>query len=493
MRFLLPTGAITEPVVAAIAAQFNADVVVTGKIASFLQPKQLAAILKRIDMNEQGSHPCYDGVFVSGMCTASFEEVEAEFGIPIYRGPLHAADLAMILSYADAGFTFSRTIPADQLLSLEREKEAYKTLSITEEKANPLCYLHKLAIGGGARMKVLAEIMDAHHVTDLHAVITSYVSSGADIIDLGFGFDATPDDVYTVFTQVETILNNLKGCGADVACAIDTQDPALITAALSFSCLDLVLSLHEENMSCAPLLHSQGVCAVIVPGKAGLEKNMKDAQDIGVTCIADPVLHPIGLGLLSSIAEVYSVHTRHPEWPLFFGAGNVIELIDADSIGVVATLAGMAHEAGAGIIFVSEHSNKTKGVIAEMRRATEIMALLGVKPYPKDLGLDLFVIKEKRARCEPSLRYDEVRALVPPAPLIYDPKGNFRIGIANGSIWVERAGVAISGVHWEELFRTIEAYGWVSRLDHAAYLGKELYKAELALQFKRSFEQDGTF
>ncbi|HQN92123.1 MAG TPA: DUF4346 domain-containing protein, partial [Methanoculleus sp.] len=35
--------------------------------------------------------------------------------------------------------------------------------------------------------------------------------------------------------------------------------------------------------------------------------------------------------------------------------------------------------------------------------------------------------------------------------------------------------------------------GSLSRLDHAAYLGKELYKAELAIRLGRSFEQDGPF
>ena len=491
MRFLLTTGAITEPIVTAIAAQFDADVVVTGKVASFLQPKQLAAILKKYSGLE--SFPGYDCVFVPGMCTASFADVEAEFSIPIYRGPLHAADLAMILSYANAGFVFSRTVPADQLLTLEKEKEAYNTLSSIEAEAKPLCYLQNLAIGGGTRMKVLAEVMDAHRVPDLRSVIVSHVSSGADIIDLGFGFDATPDDVCAVFSEAEKIFSELRESGTNIACAIDTQDQALITAALSFSCLDLVLSLHEENMACAPLLQAHGVSAVIVPGEAGLEKNMKTAQEIGITCIADPVLHPLGSGMLSSAVQLYDVRVNHPNWPLFFGAGNVIELIDADSIGVAAVLAGMAHEAGAGIIFISEHSDKTKGAIAEMRRATEMMALLGTKPYPKDLGLDLLVIKEKRARREPPLIYDEIRELNSSTHLIYDPKGNFRIGIADGKIWVERQGVAISGLHWHDLFRTIDACGWVSRLDHAAYLGKELYKAELALRFKRSFEQDGEF
>jgi len=33
----------------------------------------------------------------------------------------------------------------------------------------------------------------------------------------------------------------------------------------------------------------------------------------------------------------------------------------------------------------------------------------------------------------------------------------------------------------------------VSLLDHAAYLGRELYKAELAIRYGRSFEQDGEF
>jgi dihydropteroate synthase len=37
------------------------------------------------------------------------------------------------------------------------------------------------------------------------------------------------------------------------------------------------------------------------------------------------------------------------------------------------------------------------------------------------------------------------------------------------------------------------ADGRVSRLDHAAYLGAELCRAELALRLGRSFEQDGPF
>jgi dihydropteroate synthase len=51
----------------------------------------------------------------------------------------------------------------------------------------------------------------------------------------------------------------------------------------------------------------------------------------------------------------------------------------------------------------------------------------------------------------------------------------------------------VQGEAWEDVFYTLLENGSLSRLDHAAYLGKELFKAELAIRLKRSFEQDGPF
>ena len=111
------------------------------------------------------------------------------------------------------------------------------------------------------------------------------------------------------------------------------------------------------------------------------------------------------------------------------------ELFDADSIGMNALLAGMAMEIGAAIIFTSEHSDKTSGSVREMRRATEMMVLAKDRPYPKDLGIDLLVLKEKRRRREPALEYDTSRqASSTPDEITYDPKGNFRIGIEGDRI-----------------------------------------------------------
>jgi len=154
----------------------------------------------------------------------------------------------------------------------------------------------------------------------------------------------------------------------------------------------------------------------------------------------------------------------------------------------------MAMELGAAVIFTSEHSDKTQGSVREMRRATEMMVLTRDRPYPKDLGIDLLVLKEKRQRCEPPLEYDTVTtATKMPEDIEYDPKGNFRIGIEGNKIVAVIRGRAVTGTRWQDVLYTLLSQGDISLLDHAGYLGRELYKAELAIRYGRSFEQDGEF
>ncbi|HJJ28449.1 MAG TPA: DUF4346 domain-containing protein, partial [Methanocorpusculum sp.] len=173
---------------------------------------------------------------------------------------------------------------------------------------------------------------------------------------------------------------------------------------------------------------------------------------------------------------------------------NVIELMDADSPGICAMLAAAAAETGCAALLISEHSDKTRGCTAEMRRAVSMMTLSRGRPYPKDTAINGLILKEKRMRREPALVYDEIREAASASDkLAYDPKGNFRIGIEDGWIVAVRHKKAIRGKNWYNVFSAILEEDGVSLLDHAAYLGKELYKAELAIRFGRSFEQDGEF
>ncbi len=470
MRILLPTGAATEKMVRKAVAGFDADVVVTGEIASFLTPHKLHTLIQKKK---------YDLVIVSGMCTASFEKVERETGVPVYRGPRHAADLALVLPLLGS-LTLSRTVPADEFLTAKKAGEAIFRVDQQEEEAGADFVVRGVKIGGSSRMKVLAEIMDAHRCDALREEVERFFFAGADIVDLGFGFDATPEDVSRAFSLVEDI---------DRPLAVDTQVPELIRAALSRA--DIVLSLQEKNI---PLIGSEVgdavIAAVIVPGESTLKKNIALAKKAGITCIiADPLLQPVGSGLVASLNNFKNVGP-----PLFFGAGNVVELLDADSIGANALLAGMAKEVGASMIFSSEHSDKTRGSIGEMRQAVEMMALTRDRPYPKDLGIDLLVLKEKRKRREPPVVYETVTsAKTMPDAITYDPKGNFRIGIEGDQIIAAIHGRAVRGKRWQDVLYTILSQGDVSLPDHIGYLGRELYKAELAIRYGRSFEQDGEF
>ena len=470
MRILLPTGAATETIVRNAARGFGADVVVTGEIASFLTPHHLHNLIGK---------GRYDMAIVSGMCTASFAQGERETGVPVYRGPRHAADLALVLPLLDT-ITLSRTVPADEFLAAKREKEAFSKIEDLEQGATFTYLIQGMKIGGTSRIKVLAEIMDAHLCGDIRGDVERFFSAGADIADLGFGFDATPQDVKRVFGAIRDI---------DRPLAVDTQDPALIRAALFRA--DIVLSLQSANI---PLVGTEvakaGVAAVVVPDDYSLAHNIALAKKAGIQCIiADPLLQPLGSGLAKSLRQF-----RRSSYPVFFGAGNVVELLDADSIGANALLAGLAMEAGASVIFTSEHSDKTHGSVREMRRATEMMVLAKDRSYPKDLGIDLLTLKEKRRRCEPALEYQNVMpSKTMPDEITYDPKGNFRIGIVGDFIVAVINGKAVRGTRWQDVFYTILKNGDVTLLDHAAYLGRELYKAELAIRYGRSFEQDGEF
>jgi dihydropteroate synthase-like protein len=474
MRILLPTGSATAAIVLSAAEQFSdrfeCHVAVTGEVASFLTPGQLRRLLEGGD---------YDLAIVSGMCTASFADVERDTGVPVYRGPRHAADLPLVLSVLD-DVQLSRSIPADDFLNERRREEAYRQVERREQAAEFDFVIRGVKIGGSSRMKVLAEIMDAHKRDNLLEEVVRFYASGADIVDLGFGFDATPADVRSCFSALD---------GVEGPLAVDSQDPVLIAAALDRA--DLVLSLHEGNIpDVGEAIADAGAAAVVVPHEHALAENLAAAEDAGIRClIADPLLQPVGSGLVSSLPSFAGV-----SYPLFFGAGNVVELLDADSPGANALLAGMAYEVGAAVVFTSEHSDKTRGSVAEMRRATEMIAVMDGRPYPKDLGIDLLILKEKRRRREPPLEYDEaMEAYSVPEEIVYDPLGCIRISVEGEWIVAVHQGCAVRGRHWDDVLYTLLENGSVSRLDHAAYLGKELFKAELAARFDRSFEQDGPF
>ncbi len=437
-----------------------------------------------------------DLILVSGLCKADFSNLEWELKTPVRLGPRNAYDLRDTLKYADE-LEFSAKVPADLLLATKRREEAMKELQALESEAKEKFRLKTVKIGGKARMKVCAELVDATLMPEeaIRQRIDYYIKCGADMVDIGVHISASPEEVMRAVRTAREF--------ASVPVSVDTMSPELILAGIE-SGADMVLSLNRENIAAVgDAIASEGIAAVIVPDNAhpdlaSLFTNIKKAQDMGIErIIADPVLDAVGYGIGASLHRYYLFRQRDRDTPLFFGVGNVTELIDADSTGVNAVLAGIAHDIGADILFTPEYSDKARGSVKELRVASEMMMLAKARSGPpKDLGLDLLMMKEKRSKPVPRLSDNDVIEAEQAMRWRRDPCGSFRIAIVEVDgrrvICVEHqpSGRRITGVNAKEIMDTILRLNMVSLLEHAAYLGRELMKAELALRVGRSYEQD---
>jgi len=281
---------------------------------------------------------------------------------------------------------------------------------------------------------------------------------------------------------------------------------------------DLILSVDSGNLNKVASLSSE-VAAVVIPTNQSkgyfpqkieervyfLEKIINRANKLGMKkLLGDLILEP--LNVLNSMLAFRKFSIRNPEIPIFVGVSNVTELIDADSVGVNALLAKLSSEVNASIILATEKSCKAKGTVREEVIAAKMMFLAKSREsVPKDLGIDLLVLKDKHNHEE---KYDntiEKNARVIIANNNIDNKilhseGSFRIIInrKEKSIIVfhfvknnmEKANLVIKGKNPEKIYCEIFKIGLIKNVNHAAYLGRELAKAEIALKTGKEYMQD---
>jgi dihydropteroate synthase-like protein len=236
-----------------------------------------------------------------------------------------------------------------------------------------------------------------------------------------------------------------------------------------------------------------------------LEQIVAKAKSLGVTKIlGDLILEPFAI--LESFIAFHEFTLRNPNIPLFVGVSNVTELFDADSVGINALLAKLSSEVDASILLATEKSDKAKGTVKEEVTAAKMMFLSKKRgSVPKDLGFGLLLLKDKRNREEPynidlETTVKTIMNAENPAPVVPDSKGSFRI-------FVDRVGDSIVAVHYaladkgeptniirgktaQSVYAEIAKMSLVSQIDHAAYLGEELAKAEVALRVGKEYMQD---
>ncbi|TRO55273.1 dihydropteroate synthase-like protein, partial [Candidatus Bathyarchaeota archaeon] len=370
-----------------------------------------------------------------------------------------------------------------------------------------------LPVSIGLPMRVMGEIVNAPTLSldNIAQRAIYFESQGADIIDIGMLAGNPQVD------SIPRIINTLREA-VDLPLSIDTLNVEEIKASID-SGIDLILSLDVGNLeSVAPLISDESV--VVLPtnmSKGYLPKTadervkvisevVEKLTEVGVAklvgdLVVEPLLKP---GLMEGLKAYQMFHQKYPRIPLLFGVGNAVELIDADSVGVHGALIALAREVGSSMLHVPEYSVKARSSVAEAVRASQMVFLAEKRgTVLKDLGLDLLHLKSKRWKEETYKRSSEVNARVlrgvGETEYHPDKTGWFKIQLDRENKQIiaihyptgcNEPGVIIKGENAREIYQTIIREELISKHDHAAYLGKELEKAFIALKLGRSYVQD---
>ncbi|AIF69913.1 dihydropteroate synthase [Palaeococcus pacificus DY20341] len=496
MRILLVTGRLAEPLVRKYGK--GCEVFVTPvSVAAFLTPKLIAHYLEKV--NVKG----YDLILIPGLVRGSAQEIEEKIGILTFKGPRYAHDLPQVLKAIREGFKLSKEVPADLLFHQDTLKKVEDIKNKTKNKAYIEKALKKpynffigtLPVGFDFPHRILAEIVDAPKlsVSEIVKRAVYYLKSGADIIDIGM---VSGKKNLEFIEKIPEIREKLSEEGFSVPISFDSLNEREIEKALDYA--DLFLSIDESNVE--RLVTDKPVVLIPTNQKKGyfpknpaertkfLERLKEEALNLGYgRVIPDLILEHVP-HLARSITAFQLYRERNPNDVLLAGVGNVVELIDADSVGINALLAGVAKELNISLLLTTEVSAKCRGGVKELRRALDMMLF----EVPKDLGFDLLILKEKKSEiAEYSVMSPVVEAKEREVKLesIY-----FRIFTKEGKIWViahkgTKQILTISGGEPNAIIDTILEHFQISPR-HAFYLGRELERARTAIKLKRSYVQE---
>lgn len=517
MKVLLVTGQLAKEKIHANATKANVDFQVEDlpiSVAAFLSPKMIVQRLRKKELSS------FDLILVPGLMKGNTFPIEKKLETPTYKGTEHASDLPLLLKRIQTGeIELSHSKPADDVIQLNREKEIENVWTQVEHIERDILRQEKgfmigsLPLSKQLPIRIAAEIIDAPTLSQEELVNRAkyYVRSGADIIDIGMiaGEDHS--------NQIEEIVDTVSKA-VEVPLSIDSLNANEIRGAAD-SGVDMIVSLDGTNMNAVAERVKDTACVIIPHQKPtgqpsetveerlhSIERNIEKARKLGIEKIlVDLILNPpLSPSLMESLDAFYQFAQEYPRIPLFMGVGNATELMDADSIGINATLTGIASEIGVDILLTTEASDKTVSSVKEVSKACKMMYLSKQwETVPKDLGLDLLHLKEKQKRDEQYPYPEDItitQAKESQEPTRLDEKGFFRIWIDEDESEIlalhfplgddTEPDVLIKGANAEVMYKTILEKNLISQMSHAAYLAKELTKAEIALKTGRSYIQE---
>ncbi|MCY3853482.1 MAG: DUF6513 domain-containing protein [Gammaproteobacteria bacterium] len=400
---------------------------VGASVAALMTPK---LIQKRLELP-----PGIDRILLPGRVRGDLKPLEAQFGVPVERGPDELKDIPTY---------FGRAAMAEDLTRYD--------------------------------VRIFAEITEAPNLglDEILAEARRYREDGADIIDVG----CLPGVEFPHLAETVQMLKQ-----EDFVVSVDsleTQD--LLTGGQAGA--DFLLSLKSASLWVADEVES-------VPILIGDSNTNLESLYACIECclekdqpfIADPILDPIHFGCADSIARYVELRRRYPDIQMMMGIGNLTELTHADTAGMNALLFGLISELKIQYALTTQVSEHCRTSLREADRARRIMRAAAAHGIPpKGIDDQLMMLHERHPFPYSPEEIAEFAAQVK------DP--NFRIQVTEDGVHLyNRDGELI---HTDPL----DFYPDLDLDDdpgHLFYLGIELTRAQIAWQLGKRYEQDEDF
>lgn len=393
-------------------------------VAALMTPDLIARRLK-----ETGDA---DKLILPGLCQGDLTQLEAQYGVPVERGPNDLKDLPQY-------FGHEGVVP---------DLSQYK-------------------------VQIFAEIVDAPYLTveGIIAKAQQYQAQGANVIDLG----CLPAVPFPHLTEAIKALKQL-----DFQVSVDSlNNDDLLTAGHAGA--DFLLSLTEKTLWIADEVAST---PILIPAKPHSLPSLYRAIDAclkaGKPFIADAILDPIHFGLTDSIVRYQKLRKKYPDIKIMMGIGNLTELTDADTTGINALLFGIISELDIHAVLATSVSPHAVNAILEADIARRMMHAAKLdSQLPRGYSNGLLGLHDRRPF---TYSADEIKEI---AALIKDP--SFRIQVSEEGLHIYNR----DGIH-----ESIDPFALYPHLkvdddaSHAFYLGVELARAQIAWQLKKRYSQD---
>lgn len=393
-------------------------------VAALMTPDLIARRLK-----ETGDA---DKVILPGLCQGDLTQLEAQYGVPVERGPADLKDLPQYFGHGGVEPDLSQ---------------------------------HSV--------KIFAEIVDAPFlsVEDIIKKAQHYQAQGANVIDLGC-LPAVP------FPHLADAVRALKELDFKVSVdSLNTED--LLAAGRAGA--DYLLSLTENTLWIADEVAATPILIAAKPHTlASLYRAIDKCLIAGKPFIADAILDPIHFGLTNSIVRYQKLRKKYPDIEIMMGIGNLTELTDADTTGINALLFGIISELNINAVLATSVSPHAVNAIAEADIARRIMHAAKLDDrLPRGYSNGLLGLHDRRPF---TYSVDEIKEI---AAQIKDP--SFRIQVSEAGMHIYNRDGIHDSVDPFALYQHLKVENDAS---HAFYLGVELARAQIAWQLKKRYVQD---